>query len=99
MPSLSSRYSSRFAASGLLAERSRVNSSTAAVMASAPALRLVARPKSGDKSPQFRVSLAPWRLGSLPLNSGGLAENLLGNPRGQSLLRAFFESGGQVPAV
>ena len=34
MPSLSSRYTSRFAASRLMAERSRVNSSTAAVMAS-----------------------------------------------------------------
>ena len=34
MPSLSSSYTSRFAASGLLAERSHVNSSTAAVMAS-----------------------------------------------------------------
>jgi hypothetical protein len=34
MPSLSSRYTPRFAASKLMAERSRVNSSTAAAMAS-----------------------------------------------------------------
>ena len=32
MPSLSSRYTSRFAASRLMAERSRVNSSTAAAL-------------------------------------------------------------------